>query len=359
MNRPPLVIRNDHKNMDHGFSSPFLIEYLTLPEDVHLDEMCFEIELDLPLLERPEETRHENVGIYYKIATRPGSTQWMVLVNGFSSSTKLWDYQVPYFLRHGYNLVLFDLLGQGNSWKPAGVEYTIAAQVRILERLVELTPLLENQFVLTGVSAGGMIAQTYALNHQEQLRALCLLATAPKVDGRMAFTQEIQRIYLSHPNLNDHDKLSFCAYFLMDHIFSDMYFRKFKPNIYGAIENNINNNSVGTYLGALCSVDNFDLLEQLPGLKIPTLIFTGLHDKIIETHNGVKLNQLIPNSRRYVLKGVHASHTFIIELFETFNEVLINELDRLDQFDPSRQPVHIENSHFQEYPTDDGISFDF
>ena len=359
MSNVPHVIRNDHKNMDHGFASPYMISYLTPPPDLALKEGKVELEIDLPLLDKPQEIRRDRVEIYYKTLTRPGSDKWMLLVNGFSSSVKLWDYQLAHLLRNGYNLVLFDLLGQGNSSKPTDVQYTIAAQVKILEKLVEETPLRDQKFFLTGISAGGMIAQTYALENQEKLKALCLLATAPKVDGRLSFSQEIQRIYLQNPNLTDREKISYCAYFLMEHIFSDIFFRKFKPVIYGIIENNINNNTVGTYLGALSSVDDFDVIDKLPSLQIPTLIFTGLHDKTIETHHGIKLNRLIPNSKRYVLKGVHASHTFIVELFETFNEVFTTELARIDQFEPSTMPVHVENSYFQEYPTDDGPSFDF
>lgn len=360
MNATPQVIRNDHKNLDHGFASPYMIEYLTPPKDMVFKEDRFELELDLPLLEKPAESKHEKVEIYYKVLSRPGSDKWMLLVNGFASSVRLWDYQLAYFLRNGYNLVLFDLLGQGNSSKPCDVENTIDAQVKILEKLVELTPLSQQKFVLTGVSAGGMIAQAYALAHQDQLKTLCLLATCPKLDGRLAFTQEIMRTYLTNPKLSDREKLSFCAYFLMDHIFSDMFFRKFKPVIYGMIEANINANSVGTYLGAITTSDQgFDVSGRLGALTIPTLIFVGLHDKMIETHHGVKLNQLIPNSKRYVLKGVHASHTFMVELFETFNEVIISELANIDRFEPSKSPVHIENSHFQEYPTDNGFSLDF
>ena len=359
MDNSPQIIRNAHKNMDHGFASPYMIEYLTPPRDVIVNEGICAAAVDLPLLDRLDAVRHEEVEIYYKTLSRPGSVKWMLLVNGFASSVKLWDYQLAYFLRCGYNLVLFDLLGQGNSSKPVGVQYSISAQVALLEKLVEVTPLGQNPFVLTGISAGGIIAQAYALEHQDTLKALCLLATCPKVDGRLAFTQEIQRIYLNNPNLSEREKLSYCAYYLMEHIFSDMFFRKFKPLIYGIIENNINSNSVGTYLAALSSVDQFDVVDKLETLKIPTLIFTGLHDKTIETHHGIKLNRLIPNSKRYVLKGVHASHTFIVELFETFNEVFMNELDKIDTFEPSKMPVHVENSYFQEFPTDDGVGFDF
>ena len=351
-------IRTTHKNIDHGFASPFMLEYLAAPLDVSVAENRISLELDLPLLGNAFKQRHEQVDIFYKQITRPGSDKWMLLVNGFASSTKLWDYQQAYFLRNGYNLILFDLLGQGNSSKPEGVKYSIDAQVKVIETLVAATPLAAQKFILTGISAGGIISQTYALKNQEKLKALCLLASTPKVDGRLAFTQEIQRLFLNNEALCDRDKISFCAYFLMDHIFSDSFFRKFKPVIYGAIENNIKSNTVGTYLGALSSVDNFDILDDLPKITVPTLIFTGLHDKTIETHFSVMLNRHLPNSQRYVLKGVYASHTFIIEMFETFNEVFINALAGIDQFQGSKAPIHIENSHFQEEATDDGPELD-
>lgn len=346
------VIRTNHKNLDHGLASPFMLEYLSPPKDVSLQESSFQIELDLPLLTDLKQTRRENVEIYYKVVTRPDSEKWMLLVNGFASSVKLWDFQQAHFLRNGYNLVMFDLLGQGKSSRPSGLRYSIESQVKIIEKLSEVTPLLDKTFYLIGASAGGIIAQAYALKNQDRLKALCLLSTTPKVDGRLAFTQEIQRLFLNNEDLSEKDKVSFCAHFLMDHVFSDMFFRKFKQVVDGSIQNNIQSNTSGTYMSALSSIDEFDVVDQLETINTPTLIFAGLHDKTIETHLGITRNKHIPNSRRYVFKGVHASHTFIIELFETFNEVIMKELAEIDQFKGSKTPIHVESGYFQEDPTD-------
>lgn len=347
------LIRSDHKNIDHGFTSPFMVEYLKPPPDCAVSEQRIAVDVELPGLADDGLMRVGKVEIYCKQMQRPGADRWMLLVNGFASSTRLWDYQVAHLLKSGYNLVLFDLLGQGHSAKPDGVKYTVASQVAVMETIVAATPLATKPFYLTGISAGGVIAQRYAVKHQEKLLALSLLATTPKVDGRLAFTQEIQRLYLANEKLSDAEKLSFCAYFLMDHIFSDAFFRKFKPAIYGVIANNIAGNTVGTYLGALSSIDDFDIIDDLPKLTVPTLIFTGLHDKLIETHFGVVLNRQIPRSQRYVLKGVYASHTFIMEMFETFNEVFVHALAGAHDLKGSKSPIYVENTHFQEFATDE------
>lgn len=347
-------IRSEHKNIDHGFASPFMVDYLALPDDISISEGRVPLVVDLPLLADAGQQRSERAEIYFKQITRPGAQKWMLLVNGFASSTKLWDYQTAFLLKNGFNLVLFDLLGQGNSSKPDGVKYTIAAQVQVLEAIVAATPLAQRKFFLTAISAGGIIGQRFALKHQDKLEALSLLATTPKVDGRLAFTQEIQRLYLGNERLSEPEKLKFCAYFLMDHIFSDAFFRKFKPVIYNVIEQNVQNNTVGTFLGALSSIDDFDMLADLEKITIPTLIFAGLHDKLIETHFGIMLNRHLPNSQRYVLKGVYASHTFILEMFETFNEVFVGALNKLDNFQGSKMPIYVENTYFQEFPTDGG-----
>ena len=90
-------IRTTHKNIDHGFASPFMLAYLAAPLDVSVAENRISLELDLPLLGNAFKQRHEQVDIFYKQITRPGSDKWMLLVNGFASSTKLWDYQQAYF----------------------------------------------------------------------------------------------------------------------------------------------------------------------------------------------------------------------------------------------------------------------
>jgi pimeloyl-ACP methyl ester carboxylesterase len=338
------VIKSVHKNLDHGLASPFMMDYLTPPQDVSVKEATFSLELDIPLLANAAQTRHEKVEINYKVASRPDSKKWMLLVNGFGSTMKLWDFQYAYLLRNGYNLVLFDLLGQGGSSKPSDVRYSLDCQVKVVEKLVEVTPLSEAPYYLTGISAGGIIAQAFALknNNQAGIKALSLLSTTPKVDASLAYTQEVQRVFLSNDKLSDTEKVSFCAYYLMDHIFTDMFFRECKGVVDAAIKNNIGNNTVGTYLGALCSIDDFDVVAQLGKIKVPTYIFSGMYDKTIEPHFSIMLNEGIPHSRRYLMTGPYASHSFILEIFESFNEVFVKELAHLDHFQGSKIPTHVE-----------------
>ena len=82
-----------------------------------------------------------------------------------------------------------------------------------------------------------------------------------------------------------------------------------------------------------------------------------MHDKLIETHFSIMLNWFLPHSQRYVLKGVYASHTFILEMFETFNEVFIDALNDIRNFRGDQSPIYVENTHFQEFPTDAGPEF--
>jgi pimeloyl-ACP methyl ester carboxylesterase len=177
---------------------------------------------------------------------------------------------------------------------------------------------------------------------------MVLLATFPKTDGSIEFQNEITLKIVDNDKLPDQDKKELLSYQVMSNIFSDYFCRNFKPTLMNLIRENSQRNTVDSYRGAYYMLKDFDATSLLPEIKTPTLIFSALHDRIVETHHSYTLNQLLPNSQRYILKGVSASHTFVMELFETFNDVLLEELKKTKYFQGSRLSVYVENEWVQE-----------
>lgn len=349
MAKEALIIKKNHMNLDYGMTTPHILHYLSVPKETEYTEKTLSFDLDLPLIYPENTTQKENININCQIYKMPENKNWILTVNGFASSVKLWEFQKAEFLRKGYNLVLFDLLGQGQSSKPANTKYTMDVNVQCMEKIVSETPLKDSPFILMGVSAGGMVAQHYANKHQEQLKTLVLLATASKASGLLDFSMEFNKKLLNSITINDEDKKMILSHSTMINIFSDIFFRQYKIAVDQLVYEFCQRNSVSTILGANYTIENFDSTPYLPQIKIPTLIFSALHDKLIETHHSLQLNQLLPNSKRFIFRGVHASHTFLMEMFETFNEICINELDQINSsFEGTKTPIYIDNDFIQD-----------
>lgn len=348
MEREIFIVKKNYKNLDHAMDFEYLNSYLQIPKDTSVKEKEIEIDLNLELIDS-DKTKKERVKIFTEEYTRQVNNSWILFINGFSSSVDLWRFQKAELLRSGYNLVLFDLLGQGKSSKPEGVKYTMDSQVSIVDAIVKNTELKNKKFFLVAISAGGPIAMTYANKYKEKLLGLLLIATYVRKEGVIQFQDEITREIL-RLNIPDIKKQEMITKALMGLIFSDNFIRRFRPTLDNLVKENVERNTISSIKGALYTADGFDASLFVKNINIPTVIFSGQHDKIIDTYHSYTLANLFPNSQRYVFKGVNASHTFIIEMFETFNSVLVNELKDIEDsnFKGSNLTIYVENEYVKE-----------
>lgn len=102
-------------------------------------------------------------------------TKTLVLVHGWQVSSAIWNLVVDQ-LAAQYHLILVDLRGAGASNTAPG-PYTVERHSEDLFNLV--THLALKDVVLVGHSAGGAIAQRFAIDHGELLAGLVLIAAVP------------------------------------------------------------------------------------------------------------------------------------------------------------------------------------
>jgi 3-oxoadipate enol-lactonase len=102
-----------------------------------------------------------SISINYTISGPP-TGQWLVLINGLADDLQTWSANIPAFTAAGYQVLSYDNRGIGQSSRPPG-PYTAEIMAADLHSL--LLHLDIKQFHLLGVSMGGMIAQTYALEY--------------------------------------------------------------------------------------------------------------------------------------------------------------------------------------------------
>ncbi|MCC7055401.1 MAG: alpha/beta hydrolase [Gemmatimonadaceae bacterium] len=113
----------------------------------------------------------------------------VLLLHGFTTSTPLWQRVAPILLASGCQVLVPDLLGFGESDRPVGGPYTIAAQARYIDRALAL--LRVSRVVAVGQDLGGVVLRRLAAMRPERVDALVLCSPTP---GRGAAGPEIEAV---------------------------------------------------------------------------------------------------------------------------------------------------------------------
>lgn len=107
----------------------------------------------------------------------PHGTKTLVLLHGFTGSTKTWQHVVN-ALPTSIHCVLVDLIGHGQTASPEQVAlYTMDFQVELLQQLFQQLNL--KSFTLLGYSMGGRVALSYAAKYPENIKHLILESASP------------------------------------------------------------------------------------------------------------------------------------------------------------------------------------
>lgn len=91
----------------------------------------------------------------------------VILINGLADSKEAWATQVRGFTSEGYTVLTFDNRGVGGSSRPSQASnevYTIAEMADDVASLITAVGIQGKAHIL-GLSMGGMIAQSFALEH--------------------------------------------------------------------------------------------------------------------------------------------------------------------------------------------------
>ncbi|MCF6278082.1 MAG: alpha/beta hydrolase [Anaerolineales bacterium] len=117
----------------------------------------------------------------------------LVFIHGLGSSSRDWEYQVPFFAEY-YQVLTYDVRGHGRSGKPAG-PYSVAMFAADLANL--LKKLKIGSAHLAGLSMGGWIAFQFGVDFPQMTRSLTIVNSwadmRPKnfADRRMLFKRNI------------------------------------------------------------------------------------------------------------------------------------------------------------------------
>lgn len=249
---------------------------------------------------------------YLEAKPAGGPDRPLVLVHGLGARATDWAPLIPRFTAAGYHVYALDLLGYGDSDKPADGDFSIRGEERAV--LGFLHALNLPQADVAGWSMGGWVAMRLALDHPETVRRLVLYDSAGlyfdfdfpltlfSPGSRAELDALVTRLEPDRPRLH---VPALAAHGLV---------RKFQANKW------IVDRSLASMLAGR------DILDFRAGnLKMPVLIVWGTEDKLIPFTIAEHMHDLIPQS---VLVGVPAcGHLAPAECATQFAPVTVRFLD--------------------------------
>ncbi|MGB7283163.1 MAG: 3-oxoadipate enol-lactonase [Candidatus Acidiferrum sp.] len=244
----------------------------------------------------------EDIRIHYDLAG-PANAPVLVLSHSLGENYSMWDPQVPEFQKQ-FQVLRYDTRGHGQSSVTPG-PYTIEQLARDVLALLDKLKFSTVHFC--GLSMGGQIGMWLALNAPARLRKLVLCNTAAKIG-----TPEIWNARVEAVRKGGMKSISAAV---MDRWFSADYRANFSENV-GKTRLKFEDSDPQGYTANCAALRDFDALEAIGAIRVPTLVVTGTHDAATTPADGRYLADHIPGARYLQLNAAHLSN---IEASPRFN----------------------------------------
>jgi pimeloyl-ACP methyl ester carboxylesterase len=225
----------------------------------------------------------------------------LLFIHGAGGSHRQWEHQLDFF----DHAIAIDLTGHDVG---AG-RNTIDEYVEEVKRFCDKNSL--GNIVMIGHSMGGGIAQKFALDYQEYLKAIVLVCSGAKLRVAPEILAALKKNHTQAIEL------------IMKLAFSD----KAPSEIRKRVTNEMMKIRPEVIYGDLEACDKFDIMSRLKEIKLPTLIICGFEDRVTPVKYSEYLKNNIPNSRLEVM--TNAGHFVMLEKPEQLNkrlETFIKEL---------------------------------
>jgi pimeloyl-ACP methyl ester carboxylesterase len=258
------------------------------------------------------------ININYRVQ---GDGEPLVLIMGYSADQRGWMFQTRAFRKY-HRVITFDNRGVGNSDKP-GRAYSMKMMADDIVGLMDHLGIKKAHVL--GVSMGGMIAQAVAINYPDRVNKLILGCTFAGRSGASGPSAELLKALGYAEDYTEGDARSIPIRKMTDTIASLSFNRKLYRVILLSLMKITTRLKYDTGLpGQMEAILGHNTLNDLPAVKIPTLVITGTEDRVINPGSSEVIAKLIPNARLVKVEG--GSHAFFIEMRGRFNKEVLDFL---------------------------------
>ncbi len=286
---------------------------------------------NLPCRQCSGDARAVNVNgfdLYYRsVGERRGKAPIVLIHGGPGMSSQTFKRAFD-SLANEYEVIYYDQRGSGNSQIKPGTEYTIDQLVQELETL-RRDVIKADKIVIIGHSAGGALAQRYALAHADHVEKMVLVGSVPAnggMEGGLLLETGFALINVFGGNLPPGDPLQ------ADARFADLSYQTSQSRLYDKghpeLLQDVGYMSFAVNRDVTRSTWGANLDEQLRQLPIRTLIVYGLADASDFTGEPIAqhLHSVLPNSTLVAFDK--SGHWPYLEEPEKFRQVLSDFLQQ-------------------------------
>jgi pimeloyl-ACP methyl ester carboxylesterase len=227
--------------------------------------------------------------LFYTLKKGPEGGPVLVLVHGAGGSRLHWPSQLRRLPRA--TVYSLDLPGHGRS-KGDGCQRIDCYADSVLGFL---NAVKVSRAVIVGHSMGGAIAQTLALQAAEQISAVVLVGTGARLRVARAILEGIQ---------NDFEAA-------IDLITWYAWSQDAESSLTAIGRKALWQTGSRVLLGDFVACDRFDVMADLPDIRVPTLVITGTADKLTPVKYARYLAERIPRARLVTVEG--AGHMVMLE----------------------------------------------
>ncbi|NLL42960.1 MAG: alpha/beta hydrolase [Firmicutes bacterium] len=235
----------------------------------------------------------------------------IVFLNGIMMNTLSWNEFVPVLTeQNNYQFLRLDFRDMGFS-SPYKEDYDVSIHVDDLKELLDELGI--KKVHLLGVSYGAMVAMIFALRYPEYLSTLILPNAVAQVTRFLQAASDIWEYSAATNSGEVFFKLS------MPFIYSDEFYNR---NWEWLKEREVLFDQILTkeYFESLQrlsrSSKNFDILDQIHAIKVPTLLIAGTRDIITPVYEMKKIQERIEGSKMVIIEG--AGHASFYEKMDEF-----------------------------------------
>ena len=246
----------------------------------------------------------------------PEGAPFVTLSHSLAANLGMWEPQIEALAAH-YRVLRFDTRGHGGSGVPEG-PYDMALLAGDVLMLLDALGVARTHFI--GLSLGGMIGQTLALERPDRLLSLALCDTTSVVppearamwDQRVAFAEAEGMTALVEPTI----ERWFTAPFRSAHS------ARIEP-----VREMITATPLAGFVGCCRAIQQLNLIDRLSGIDLPTLIVVGEDDQGTPVAASQAIHARIAGSELVILAS--AAHLSNWEQPAAFNAVIGKFLSRV------------------------------
>jgi pimeloyl-ACP methyl ester carboxylesterase len=257
--------------------------------------------------------------IHYEINGTPGRPV-ITIINGLIQGAQHWNKYIHLFNDAGYQVLTYDLLGQGSSSKPV-LSVNFNENPKILASLLDHLKI--KQTYVMGISFGGVIALKLAINYPVRVKGIIPIST---------FSETDQQLYLHGLNLYK-GMIQGGFEYLVDLFnavnFRSSWMRDNKDMLEISKRKSFSYNDLYAIQNLIESMVNFrGFTPELKKIKCPAMIMNGEFDYLTPRWCHEVLRSNIKNSRLVLMQ--HVCHAFTVEIPEITCRVIVDFIQKVE-----------------------------